>query len=952
MRYVTALTVVLYLAGAGLSSETYDSGTKTLTVTADSLAAMVDPVGELQDWDATYQQPAMTKDAFNALSGLKTITFNSAVSQFNLTTTIKAYYDATHYVTFSNFGDPNGYNYGGGTSNGRRAHSGTSDIQQLGYVQGTDAGGPFLWLDPVGGVSNHNWLKMDISVSDPSRGVVALGFIVDGRDDQNTQDGKISLKLSDSTVVQLSYGTFGGGGVGTPADPKGLFFGYQAPAGKFITRIECTRSFKSGSSFGALDDLTFVIYDPSAVDPPAAITDLAASNPTEDAVALTWTAPGDSGTTGTAASYDIRYSTSAITNANFASASQFGSPPAPAAPGTVQTATVTGLNPYTVYYFAVKTTSQGGLTSGLSNVPSIRTAASTNDTTPPAAITDLTTSDASYTTMTLNWTAPADPNSPCAAYDIRYSTATITDANWGSATQVAGEPAPHEPGSSQYFVVGGLNPGTTYYFAIKTSDAPGNVSELSNVASGATLAAPPQASKLLLRQADFRYKGYYKVQRDGNYNNMAELEYGQGFTHRYVNGQLRFLVFSFFGNVPGGGYHLIEFAAPASLGGTITTRTNHWPDIWTGGLLCGNWIGLWYEQAQNRLWTASAIDYPDDTQAAWTKSLAVRTLNDDGTISNGAGPWGLTGVQQRRVYGGVVAIPQWFQDFYGVAPYAVGWGGYASRMSLGVSMGPTFYAIPEPTGYPAGDIPTGAFKTLMDHSGGTLGADWYASGHPTSFDRGVRNTDVKNDYDTPYWQSPAPDGLGRWTWGDSNWNTGTWIETPTRFGFITVPKLCNGRTWYETSTLHCERQSAEIQVFDPRELGEVALGTRPSWKTYPASRWEITGDCTPFGLMWGRSGNGPDGGPCGASYDSTTRTLYIYCVHGTSLNSYILIYDVGPIPGDVDGDGHVDASDLLAVAAAFGSVAGGGNYNAACDFNGDSVIDVSDLLILAQNWAT
>jgi hypothetical protein len=593
--------------------------------------------------------------------------------------------------------------------------------------------------------------------------------------------------------------------------------------------------------------------------------------------------------------------------------------------------------------------------SDLSNVPSLRTAAATNDTTPPAAITNLTTSDASYTTMTLSWTAPADPNSPCAAYDIRYSTSTITDANWGSATQVAGEPAPHTPGSNQYFVVGGLNPGTTYYFAIKTSDAANNASALSNIAGGATKAAPVQASKLLLRQGDFRYKGYYKVQRNGDYNQLAELEYGQGFTHRYVNGQLRFLTFSFFGNGSGGGHHLIEFAAPASLGGTVTTRTNHWPDIMGGtGLGTGNgvWMGLWYEQAQNRLWTTWAIDYPNDVQAQYTKSLVVRTLNDDGTVSNVAGPWGLAGVQQRRVYGGVTAIPLWFQALYGVAPYAVGWGGYASRMGLGVSMGPTFYAIPEPTGYAAGDIPTGAFKTLMDHSGGTLGADWYAAGHPTSFDRGVRNGDVINDYDKPYWQSPAPDGLGRWTWGDSNWNTGCWVETPTRFGFITVPKLCNGRTWYQTSTLHCERQSAEIQVFDPRELGEVALGARPSWKTYPASRWEITNDCTPFGLMWGRSGNGPDGGPAGATYDSTTRTLYVYCIHGTGLHSYILVYDVGPIPGDVDGDGHVDVSDLLAVAAAFGSVAGDANYNAACDFNGDSKIDVSDVLILAQNWGT
>ena len=311
------------------------------------------------------------------------------------------------------------------------------------------------------------------------------------------------------------------------------------------------------------------------------------------------------------------------------------------------------------------------------------------------------------------------------------------------------------------------------------------------------------------------------------------------------------------------------------------------------GLGNGVWAGLWFEQAQNRLWTTWAIDYPDAQSEPYTKSFVVRTLNADGTVSNVQGPWGLQGIQQRRVYGGVTGVPAWFQSTYGCGPYSAGWGGYASRMGIGpVSMGPTCYTFPEPTGYPAGDIPTSAFKSLMDHSSSTLGADWYANGVPTSGDRGVRNTDVDNDYDTPYWQSPAPDGLGRWTWGDSNWNTGCWIETPNKQGFILVPKLCNGRTWYETSTLHCERQSAEIQVFDPNMLGQVAQGTRAVWNTYPTNRWEITSTCTPLGLLWGRSGNGPDGGPCGASYDSTTQTLYVYCVGGTNRNSYILVYHV------------------------------------------------------------
>ncbi len=97
MRYVISLVVVLCLAGTGLATETYDAGTKTLTVTADSLASTIDPLGEVQDYSAgSYSVPAMSKDAFNALSGLKTITFNGAPDVRQGTTQLIAYYDATN----------------------------------------------------------------------------------------------------------------------------------------------------------------------------------------------------------------------------------------------------------------------------------------------------------------------------------------------------------------------------------------------------------------------------------------------------------------------------------------------------------------------------------------------------------------------------------------------------------------------------------------------------------------------------------------------------------------------------------------------------------------------------------------------------------------------------------------------------------------------------------------
>jgi thermitase len=106
--------------------------------------------------------------------------------------------------------------------------------------------------------------------------------------------------------------------------------------------------------------------------PPAAVTDLAVDYVGNTLVGLTWTAPGDDGTTGTATSYDLRYSSSPITAGNFASATS-ASAPAPAAAGTPQSAEVTGLQSCHTYYFAIKAIDDVGNAGALSNVPSTGT---------------------------------------------------------------------------------------------------------------------------------------------------------------------------------------------------------------------------------------------------------------------------------------------------------------------------------------------------------------------------------------------------------------------------------------------------------------------------------------------------------------------------------------------------------------------------------------------------
>lgn len=86
-------------------------------------------------------------------------------------------------------------------------------------------------------------------------------------------------------------------------------------------------------------------------------------------------------------------------------------------------------------------------------------------------------------TVRLVWTAPGDDGQAgtATAYELRSSTAPISDANWSAATLVTGVPAPLPAGSSQRTVVRGLTFGTTYYFAIRAVDNAGNWSALSNV---------------------------------------------------------------------------------------------------------------------------------------------------------------------------------------------------------------------------------------------------------------------------------------------------------------------------------------------------------------------------------------------------------------------------------------------------------------------------------------
>ncbi|MFZ1682752.1 MAG: fibronectin type III domain-containing protein [Candidatus Zixiibacteriota bacterium] len=97
-------------------------------------------------------------------------------------------------------------------------------------------------------------------------------------------------------------------------------------------------------------------------------------------------------------------------------------------------------------------------------------------------IVPLCVSDVIAASVTLSWTAPGNNGmvGQATAYDIRYSTVPITDANWALATKVTSPPVPKPAGNRELLKINGLLPGITYYFALKTADSKPNWSSLSN----------------------------------------------------------------------------------------------------------------------------------------------------------------------------------------------------------------------------------------------------------------------------------------------------------------------------------------------------------------------------------------------------------------------------------------------------------------------------------------
>ncbi len=211
----------------------------------------------------------------------------------------------------------------------------------------------------------------------------------------------------------------------------------------------------------------------------------------DDAVELSWLAPGDDGARGQATRYELYWDRQALNENNWKKANRVAAGlPKPGEVYSPERARVDDLAESGDYTFALAAVDDRGNASP----PAFASArlAGRADTTPPERVSSLA-ARAVGDDVELTWNAPTDPgwSRGLSRYEIRYREGALDAASWASATVVAATLEPRLPGQKEVLLLSGLRDNAVYSFALVVYDKARNQSGLSNPA---TARIPPHAA--------------------------------------------------------------------------------------------------------------------------------------------------------------------------------------------------------------------------------------------------------------------------------------------------------------------------------------------------------------------------------------------------------------------------------------------------------------------------
>ncbi|MBI2096885.1 MAG: hypothetical protein HYT40_01890, partial [Candidatus Sungbacteria bacterium] len=290
--------------------------------------------------------------------------------------------------------------------------------------------------------------------------------------DINTDRATIVWTTDEPTDSQVEYGGTANYGLSTPlglalVKDHSIKLSNLNPSTLYHYRV---RSRDAAGNITISSDFTFVTPATPDVTPPVITSGPTVSQIHQSGATISWNTDELATTQldyGLTTNYGSKYLDPTLVN--------------------IHTVPLIGLQPITTYHFRV--TSKDSAGNAVSSID--RTFTTTPiDTIAPASVTNLGVVAAGATSIQLQWTAPGDDGNIGQAtnYDLRYSFSPITEANFTSANTFP-IPAPQSAGAIEKIGVTGLQPLTTYYFALKTKDEVGNTSAISNLAQGTTIAS-------------------------------------------------------------------------------------------------------------------------------------------------------------------------------------------------------------------------------------------------------------------------------------------------------------------------------------------------------------------------------------------------------------------------------------------------------------------------------
>jgi Tol biopolymer transport system component len=209
---------------------------------------------------------------------------------------------------------------------------------------------------------------IDLTVRNAVGSTVTLGWTAPGGDGFDGQASQYDLRYSQASLTGAGWDTATvARSLPTPkaaGQPDSLTITDLA-SGEWFFALKTADEVPNWSAISNVADATVV-----DTIPPGAVTDLTAVSTGFASLRLSWTAPGNDGTTGRASEYDLRRALAPITEETWDDAIRVEGLPRPALSGVVRSLTVTGLELATDHFFALRTADGVPNWSALSNVVS------------------------------------------------------------------------------------------------------------------------------------------------------------------------------------------------------------------------------------------------------------------------------------------------------------------------------------------------------------------------------------------------------------------------------------------------------------------------------------------------------------------------------------------------------------------------------------------------------